>query len=750
MLLSAIVAISMFASPQQLSIEKSKVTPREVVAFNGVVVSIEKESVSNLDIDRTVVVKDFPLGMDGEVNLRLQQFDVFTPDAEIVLGSLNYLGEAVHREKSKPDVVLLRGAIEGDPSSRVFLALGEHTTNGLIETDGNTYVLAKNKSAGWTVVYNVNDVNPEDMNWKDVYCEALETGRAITEKRRYSTNVPEGGCQALQIAVETDWEFTELFDGSIDASSEYAATLFGAVSTIFESDLNVQTQISFLRIWNDDSDPWDQNFPLEQLSQFRTYWETNMDYGDWHLAHMLSGRNLGGGIAWINGVCTSYGYALSSNLRGSFPLPLIDNNYNNWDIYVVAHELGHNCGSRHTHDYEPPIDNCDTDCSVGTFDGTIMSNCHLCPGGMSNIVLNFHETVQDTIRNYLSNSISCSLDCEVIELMGACCYDQSCKEVTEDDCLTSGGIYFGEGTTCLNNNCVLIKGACCVVESWACQDDLTLSECNGLGGDFFGDASSCDLGWCDPNLPIACCLDEECNDVLQEECNDAGGHVAGLGVFCSDYTCYLVVDNDLCEFSRDVSVGLWDFTTIGATSGGEPYDSSYCINEYLGDMVNDVWFRYKSCADENVVISLCDSADFDTDLVIYELNTDSNDCEDLLGKQIECNGDDDGCGGYTSRVSFQALENTIYLIRVGGYFDGIYGQGDGQLLISAEECQQDIPCEGDLNLDGVVGVEDLLAIIKYWLSDNPDDLIIYDVDGDGEIHIGDILFIIAHWGCEMV
>ena len=263
-------------------------------------------------------------------------------------------------KKQNPNIVLLRGVIEGDPTSKVFLALGEHTTNGLLESEGSTYVLAENKNAGWTAVYNVNDVDPADMNWEDFYCDVLDN-RLVANKKsdlcrwrfRWRKMQSDTELQLTRIG-----EFTELLDGSVDASSEYAATLIGAASTIFDAEIGVEVQISFLRIWNDDSDPWTMHNALEQLYQLRSYWEENMGATDRHLTHLLSGRSLGGGIAWLNGMCTSYGYGLSANLRGSFPLPLQDFSSNNWDIFVVTHELGHNCSSPHTHDYEPPIDEC--------------------------------------------------------------------------------------------------------------------------------------------------------------------------------------------------------------------------------------------------------------------------------------------------------------------------------------------------------------------------------------------------------
>ena len=754
MLFSTLVTISLLASAQELSIQTLVKTPQDVAAFNGVSVSIQKNSLGGVHVGETIVVPNFPLGVDRDVTLRLQRFEVFSPDAKIVLGSVNYIGETVHRQKTKPNIVLLRGAIEGDPTSKVFLALGDHTTNGLLESEGSTYVLTENKNAGWTAVYNVNDVDPADMNWEDFYCDVLDNRLVANKNRTYAGGDSDGGkCKAIRVAIDTDWEFTELFEGSVDASSEYAATLIGAASTIFDAEIGVEVQISFLRIWNDDSDPWDKHNALEQLYQLRSYWEENMGATDRHLTHLLSGRSLGGGIAWLNGMCTSYGYGLSANLRGSFPLPLQDFSSNNWDIFVVTHELGHNCSSPHTHEYEPPIDECGNDVEGNCDDadgGTIMSDCHLCPGGMSNIALHFDDAVRAKIANYLLNSTPCNLDCVETELLGACCVEDVCTELTFQNCAGAGGFYFGDGTLCLNNDCEPILGACCIDDpddSWECFDDSLRSECDSLNGAFLGNNSVCASGWCDPILPIACCLDGDCTNLLADQCEDTGGNVVGLGRFCESDPCYLLVYNDLCETAREVTGGAWNFTTVGATTGTEPYNSDNCPNAFLGDMVYDVWFKYLACTDDLITVSTCESVDFDTDLVVYELDGSGNDCENLLQKQIACNGDATGCSGYTSSVTFQASENTHYLFRVGGFYDGEQAQGDGQLLITGEDCYPDIPCAGDVTADGIVDVGDVLAIISHWLSQDSDDITLYDVDGNGAIDSGDILFIIAHWGC---
>ena len=77
----------------------------------------------------------------------------------------------------------------------------------------------------------------------------------------------------------------------------------------------------------------------------------------------------------------------------------------NWDFVVVAHELGHNFGSSHTHTYCPPLDNCYTNCDSSTSctQGTLMSYCHVC-GGMANIRLEFHPFVAERIRSRVATS----------------------------------------------------------------------------------------------------------------------------------------------------------------------------------------------------------------------------------------------------------------------------------------------------------------------------------------------------------
>ena len=68
-------------------------------------------------------------------------------------------------------------------------------------------------------------------------------------------------------------------------------------------------------------------------------------------------------------------------------------------------------------------------------------------------------------------------------------------------------------------------------------------------------------------------------------------------------------------------------------------------------------------------------------------------------------------------------------------------------LICAAPARAALPCDADLNEDGIVGVTDLLALLADWGMDpgGPPDL-----DDDGDVGVSDLLLLLAWWGPAVI
>lgn len=388
----------------------------------GVYLELVPEFRDLLECDGVVTLRDFVLGDGLRVDVQLRRIEVFRPNARIVLGTK--AGDVPLR---RPDVILLGGRVVGRPDSTVFLGLSPRATNGFVTLGDDTFVISSGPAGtgGDIFAYDFTALPSDAIDWIDTTCHVVDAPipagalPAATESHPAESGSSDPPGRIVDMAIETDWEFTQdLFGGDTDASSAYAAILIGAMSEIYSRDVHTRLRISFLRLWTAPDDPW--TVPdFGQLDQFRNYWNANMDYVQRDLAHFLSGRPLGGGVAYLPGLCNpGWEYGLSASLAGYFPYPLRNHSSQNWDIFVVSHETGHNFGSGHTHCYDPPIDRCSTGCHGGDQEcgtGTIMSYCHGCPGGMQNILLALHpRVINEGILPYLA-SAPCSYTVDLFD-----------------------------------------------------------------------------------------------------------------------------------------------------------------------------------------------------------------------------------------------------------------------------------------------------------------------------------------------
>lgn len=382
---------------------------REAMLNGAIALDIVRDELALTKNATDCVIERLPLDLRTRVDLDLRRVTVRSEDAVVELvrdGEIIDLGPSTTN--------LWEGSVVGDVESEVFISESVAGIFGWVRTGGERFILttgdpAKNRPL---VVYSTSRIGQDLIDWSPFQCETPPMVGPLPET---DANVGGGGiageiCMTVDIAMDSDNNFLATFGGDEVAAMAYMDTLIAGANVIYKRDTGIQLSMVYSRLWS-DPDPWTGTSSGSRLSEFRSYWRSNMGSVSRDTAHLVSTAGLGGGVAnAIGSVCSNQNsYAVSGSMNGFFPTPLEVHSSQNWDIIVFTHELGHLFGSPHTHDYNPNIDGCgEGDCATA-FGGTIMSYCHLCSGGINNIDLSFHPRVQSVLGNYIG-SLPCVSD----------------------------------------------------------------------------------------------------------------------------------------------------------------------------------------------------------------------------------------------------------------------------------------------------------------------------------------------------
>lgn len=347
-----------------------------------------------------------PLSDSKSVKLELSRFEVISPKAKFVIGSPS--GDIA---VSAPNVVLYRGKVAGDDNSYAYLSFTsqEHCA-GYVSTGGVTYYMGHPPGADYSTI--TKDIGGFDLPPFVEMCgvDGQDFPDLTPLRQSFGPADSPAGPRLADIAFDADQKYYNIF-GDLTEAQNYMVTLLGAVTDIYLRDVNMLLQVVYMRVWTTGGEPFNQN----DLSSFADYWNNNEDTSGYDIIHLLTGRrDLGfGGVAYVASFCSDFRYSISGFVNGTFPTPVGIPNNSNWDIIVMAHEMGHNFGTLHTHDdqYEPLIDSC---AQGFPSRGTIMSYCHIHPGYTSNIDMRFHSRVQLIIENTVVNGSECFVnDCNM-------------------------------------------------------------------------------------------------------------------------------------------------------------------------------------------------------------------------------------------------------------------------------------------------------------------------------------------------
>ncbi len=118
-------------------------------------VQIDMEALRELCTDDVTIVRHFPVGRGRTLELELSPFEIFTPDASVVIGT-----ETGDVDMGRPDVVLLRGRVAGEEGSSVFLGVSQAMAHGTISVGGEVFYLSSGpwNQAGEILVFNAADL----------------------------------------------------------------------------------------------------------------------------------------------------------------------------------------------------------------------------------------------------------------------------------------------------------------------------------------------------------------------------------------------------------------------------------------------------------------------------------------------------------------------------------------------------------------------------------------------------------------
>ena len=342
-------------------------------------------------------VEAVPWAVDGasrEQSLLLERFEVFAPNAKIVIHT-----DAGDRHLPVPANVYLRGQVEGEAGSRVVLSvLATGEVRGLATALGRTWLLGSEGSDAQLRVRAVDGASELEQAGGGFRCALDDLGPQAfragdpEESRTASEGLPDQLPEALKalldaaptqgsrvpegvlfdhtavIAIETDQEFLALapIAGNTTTAANYIGDLVAFSSTIYTAEVQTSWAVGHVSLWA-SPDPWQQTSPSCGLIDFGRYWNNNHAGIARTVTHFLSGKSTNSGIAWIGVLCsgafsldaaqvaTGCSPALTgvSNWGGGYGYTSgIDANFNInspsvvWDIQAFTHEIGHNFNSR--------------------------------------------------------------------------------------------------------------------------------------------------------------------------------------------------------------------------------------------------------------------------------------------------------------------------------------------------------------------------------------------------------------------
>ncbi len=351
-----------------------------------------------------ITVTDWPLRASTASDVTFRLMQVYAPDAKIYRVDENGLTEVPRSTWTFASGVGQNGGsawLAIDEQGRMRAAYSSSSDGDLevveVREGGGDFVIQRVKDGSGAKPWRCGQSAESDAAW----LPRTEPGPAWQVRGEVAEVL--SALHRATIAVDTDNEFMANRANNTTTATNFIASLLTQMTVFYQRDVNVQLVqgTTFLRTTADPFSNMDSPVSSAGLGEFSSYWSggcggtctsvrPGAGVGASTLAALLSGKSTSGasGRAWVGALCSpSIGYSASQVFAGNSSVA------SSLEAMLVAHELGHNFGSPHTHCYAVPRpDNCwsgEGGCYSGatacpasntyngvTTRGTIMSYCH--------------------------------------------------------------------------------------------------------------------------------------------------------------------------------------------------------------------------------------------------------------------------------------------------------------------------------------------------------------------------------------
>lgn len=367
----------------------------------GTTLQLNRGSVNRLlNSPNPALTLTIPVAGGPAIQLELARVEVTTSDFAV-----GTRGNAPQEDIQVESGVHYRGVIKGNENSLAAISIFRDEISGFVSDESGNWVIGR-----------MDDGSSDHIIYQEKDLKAASGFNCFAEEKSPIDN--SGGrvgaatgiaCKTVSVYFEADYKLYQDKGSDVNNVTNYVTGFFNQVATLYQNE-NIDIQISQLYIWT-STDPYASTTSTSTaLSAFRSRVGSTFNG---NLAHLLTTRNLGGGIAYVDVLCNksyAHGVSMIYNSYSTFPTY-------SWTVEVVTHELGHNVGSNHTQacSWVKPdgttgaLDNCYTTeggCPAGpapTNGGTIMSYCHLTSYGI-NFLNGFGPLPGARIRDRVQNA----------------------------------------------------------------------------------------------------------------------------------------------------------------------------------------------------------------------------------------------------------------------------------------------------------------------------------------------------------